>query len=261
MDAARAERKAKLAEADALLAGIDDFLIKALGITRLPVPRKTFALRANDLTDAINPSRYQSWQIERNLPFRSTVGAAGSLIESKFHPSKDAPQERFDWIRIDDLPNQPWQVETVRTENGSDLTGTLFEVQENDILIARLGPTIRNAKFVLCPKLSRRTLASGEFLVLRCNQDYQPEAVLWLLRTAIYREIMYLRSRGATPSRFRLSREDLLSMPFPELDNAIQSAITAETQGRREKSQRLRAEAEAGWERAKGWFEEELLGG
>ena len=69
MDAARAERKAKLAEADALLAGIDDFLIKALGIIQLPAPRKTFALRANDLTDAINPSRYQSWQIERNLPF------------------------------------------------------------------------------------------------------------------------------------------------------------------------------------------------
>ena len=257
---ARAERRAKLAEADALLAGMDDFVIETVGITRPSSPRSTFAIQTKDLTDAINPVRYQSRQIEKSLPFGSTVSVTGSLIESKFSPSKDTQEEQFDWIRIDDLPNRPWQVETVRTESGSDITGSLFEVQENDILIARLGPTILNAKFVLCPKLARRTVASGEFLVLRCNQNYQPEAVLWLLRTAIYREMMYLRSRGATPSRFRLSGKDLLSIPFPELDNAMQTAIVEEVRRRREAARRLRAEAEAGWAGAKGRFERELLG-
>ena len=259
MDAARAERNAKLAGADTLLAGMDDFVIQTVGVTRPSSPRSTFALQTKDLTDAINPVRYQSWQIEKNLPFGSTVSVAGSLIGSKFSPSKDAPEERFDWIRIDDLPNQPWRVETVRTENGSDIAGSFFEVQEDDILIARLGPTILNAKFVLCPELARRTVASGEFLVLRCNRDHQPEAVLWLLRTAIYREMMYLRSRGAAPSRFQLNGDDLMSIPFPELDNAMQTEIVEEVRRRRDAARRLRGEAEAGWAAAKGRFERELI--
>ena len=259
MDAARAERQAKLAEAAALLAGMDDFVIETVDITRPSNPRRTFALQTKDLTDAINPVRYQSWQIEKNLPFGDTVSVAGSLVESKFSPSKDATEEQFDWIRIDDLPNQPWQIDTVRTENGSDIAGTLFEVQEDDILIARLGPTILNAKFVLCPKLSRRTVASGEFLVLRCNRNYQPEAVLWLLRTVIYREMMYLRSRGATPSRFRLNSDDLMSLPFPKLDTAMQTTIVEEVRQRRDAARRLRGEAEAGWEAAKRRFEVQLL--
>ena len=258
--AARAERNGKLAEADALLGSMDDFIIETAGITRPSSPRSTFALQTKDLTDAINPVRYQSWQIEKKLPFGNTVSVAGSLVERKFSPSKDATEEQFDWIRIDDLPNQPWQVDTVRTENGSDIAGTLFEVQENDILIARLGPTILNAKFVLCPKLSRRTVASGEFLVLRCNRNYQPEAVLWLLRTAIYREMMYLRSRGATPRRFRLNGNDLMSLPFPKLDNAMQTAIVQEVRRRRDAARRLRGEAETGWAAAKRRFEGELLG-
>lgn len=260
MNAARAERKAKLAEVDALLAGIDDFLLDTLNITPPPKPRNIFAIRAKDLTDVINPVRYQSWQLEKNLPFESTVSVVGSLITRKFAPAKDAPKTQFDWIRIDDLPNQPWQVETVRTERGKNIKGSLFEVQENDILIARLGPTILNAKFVLCPKLSRRTVASGEFLILRCNQDYQPEAILWILRTLLYRDIMYFRSRGATPSRFRLIGDDLLSIPFPRLDYATQSAITAEVRYRRENARRLRDEAENGWQAAQRWFEEQLLG-
>ena len=260
MNAARAERKAKLAKADALLVGIDNFLFDTLNITPPPKPRNIFAIRAKDLTDVINPVRYQSWQLEKNLPFKSTVSVGGSLITRKFAPAKDAPETQFDWIRIDDLPNQPWQVETVRTERGKNINGSLFEVQENDILIARLGPTILNAKFVLCPKLARRTVASGEFLVLRCNKDYQPGAVLWILRMSLYREIMYRRSRGATPSRFRLSGDDLLSIPFPRLDKSIQSAITDEVRHRRENARRLRDEAENGWQAAKRWFEEQLLG-
>ena len=259
MDAAREERRAKLAEADGLLAGIDDFVSNAVGIPRQFSPRRIFALQTKDLADAINPVRYQSWQIERNLPFRETVRVAGSLVASKYSPAKDAPDERFDWIRIDDLPNQPWQVEKVRTAMGGEITGALFEVQENDILIARLGPTILNAKFVICPKLSRRTVASGEFLVLRCNENYQPEAVLWVLRTAIYREMMYMRARGATPSRFRLSGNDLMTIPFPEIGNATQSLIATEAHTRREQARRLRGEAEEGWTAAKRRFEEHLI--
>ncbi len=260
MDAARAERDAKLSEADGLLDGLDILVLDLLGATMPPQPRGTFAIRVRDLAGAMNTSRYQGLQIERSIPFENTVSIAGSLIESKFSPSKDSPEEELDWIRIDDLPNRPWKVETFRTEVGKNISGTFFEVQENDILIARLGPTILNSKFVICPSLTRRTIASGEFLVLRCNQEHQPEAVLSVLKTALYRDMMYLRTRGATPSRFRLSGDDLLSIPFPKMDVTTQSVIADEFHRRRKESRRLRSEAESGWREAKRWFEGRLLG-
>ena len=259
MDTARAERKAKSKQADDLIAGLDDFLFDTLGIASPHKPRNTFALSTKDLAGVINPGRYRGWQIEKHLRFKSVVGSVGYLLKRKFAPAKQAPEEPFDWIRIDELPNRPWQVETVRTELGKDISGTFFEVQEDDILIARLGPSMLNAKFVLCPERVRRTIASTEFLVLRCNRDYQPEAVLWLLRTALYREIMYLRSRGSTPSRFRLDGKDLLSIPFPKIDKVTQSAIVAEVRYRREESRRLRTESEAVWLNAKRQFEGQLL--
>jgi len=260
MDAARAARRAKLTEADALLAGLDGFLLEILGLTAPPRPKTTFAVRTHQLTDALNPDRYRGLQLEKHLPFASTVGMVGNLLASRCAPESEGPEQQWDWIRIDDLPNQPWQVETIRTELGKNIEGTFYEVQENDILVARLGPTILNAKFVLCPKLNRRTVASSEFLVIRCAAGWQPEAVLWLLRTALYREILYARSRGATPSRFRLNGDDLLSIPFPSMDTDTQMRIAAEARRRRDEARRLRSEADSQWQAAKQWFEEQLLG-
>lgn len=260
MDSARAAREARVREADAAMAGLDDFLLNIVGLSLPPRPRKVFAIKTSALVDALNPDRYRGAQLEKHLRFKTTVGMVGSLLEARCAPSKENPEEQWDWIRIDDLPNQPWQVEHVRTELGKDIAGTFFEVQENDVLLARLGPTILNAKFVLCPKLNRRTVASSEFLAIRCADGWQPEAVLWLLRTALYREIMYARSRGATPSRFRLDGSDLLAIPFPQMNGSAQTGIAAEVRRRREESRRLRAHAEADWQAARRRFEEQLLG-
>lgn len=260
MDAARAERRAKLARADALLGGLDALLLKHAGLSEPDSPKKVFAVRAGELVGTLNPERYRGVELEKHLPFKNHVDDVGEVLDARCSPEKEAPKELWDWIRIDDLPNQPWQVESVRTELGENIIGAFFEVQENDILIARLGPTILNAKFVLCPKLARRTVASSEFLVLRCNANWQPAAVLWMLRTKLYRNIMYLRSRGGTPSRFRLDGDDLAAIPFPALSKETQTAITLEVQRCHQASRRLRAEAEGSWEAAKRWFEEQLLG-
>ena len=260
MSETRAARRAKLAEADALLGGLDGYLLTTLGLTPPPIPRTVFGIRAKELTDALNPDRYRGMQLEKHLPFTNHVSDVGTLLDARTAPEKEGPKDLWDWIRIDDLPNQPWQVETLRTEPGENIGGTYFEVQENDILIARLGPTIINAKFVLCPKLQRRTVASSEFLVLRCNANWQPTVALWLLRAKLYRDIMYARSRGATPSRFRLDGDDLAAIPFPQLDKPTQDKITGEVRQRQRNARRLRAEAEVEWQAAKRWFEEQLLG-
>ena len=260
MNAARATRQRQLAEADALLAGLDGYLLDALGLSLPAQPKTVFAIQSRDLKGPINPERYRGMQLEKALPFSTQVSDAVEWLQLRASPEKDAPEDLWDWIRIDDLPNRPWQIDSVRTERGAGIVGNFFEVQENDILIARLGPTILNAKFVLCPKLSRRTIASTEFLVLRCRSGWQAHAVLWLLRTQIYRDIMYARSRGATPSRFRLDGGDLLSLPFPAMDELLQTEIAAEVERRQHEAQRLRGEADLSWQEAKAWFETQLLG-
>ncbi len=261
MEAARAARRAKLAEADALLAGMDAYLLDTLGLAPPPeTPRRVFAIRANQLTNALNAERYGALRLEKLLTWNSSVSDAVELVEGRILPSRDGPTEEWDWIRIDDLPNRPWQVDSLRTALGAEIEGALYPVRENDILLARLGPTILNAKFVLAPKPVRQTVASPEFLVLRCKQDWEPEVVLWLLRMKLFRDIMYLRSRGGTPSRYRLDGDDLLSIAFPRVADLPQAAIAAEIRRRRERARSLRAEAETGWAQAKRWFEEQLLG-
>lgn len=164
----------------------------------------------------------------------------------------------IDWIRIDDLPNNPLDIETVRTVPANTLDGTFFEVKENDILVARLGPTILNQKIVMIREIKRTTLASSEFLVLRCKNGYNPEAVMAILKTGYYRNLMYANARGSTPSRYRLSREDALALPFPDI-RAYQNELAKESFSIRNEVISLRNAAIRGWETAKERFEKELL--
>jgi hypothetical protein len=251
----------KLSQADDLLTGFDNYVLNLFGVVYPPQPRKVFAIRASGLTNNFNPDRYRGSQLERSLPFRNVVGNVCDILVDRTSPSKEDSTGDWDWIRIDDLRNHPWEVDIVRTEIGINIQGALYEVRENDILLARLGPTIQNAKFVLCPPLNRRTVASSEFLVLRCRDGWNPEAVLWILRTKLYRDIMYYRTRGGTPSRYRLDGADLSQIPFPEFDDAVQQALVSEVRRRREEVNRLNNEVQVEWEAAKQQFEEQLLAG
>ena len=60
MVSARVERKSKLAEADALLAGLDNFVLDALGLSVPPeVHRRAFAIRVGGMSGLqLGPSRY-----------------------------------------------------------------------------------------------------------------------------------------------------------------------------------------------------------
>lgn len=260
MESALDAQRTKLADADALLAGMDAYLLDVLKLESPTPLRKVYAVKAHQLSDDLSAERYAALQLERTLPWAGSVADAVRLIDTRTIPSQVGPDEEWDWIRIDEIPNRPWQVDAVRTELGSAIEGPMYQVRENDILLARLGPTILNAKFVLAPKPQRQTVASPEFLVLRCKQGWEPEVVLWLLRMKLFRDIMYLRSRGGTPSRYRLDGDDLLSISFPAAADLPQQSIAAEIRRRRERARVLRVEAEAGWFEAKHWFEEQLLG-
>ena len=212
--------------------------------------RMCFAIQLKDLDGVIDAKRYAS-MTTRACTF--DVNDVCDIVDEKVNVSRFGEQV-IDWIRIDDLPNQPLDIKEVRTQPANEVEGSFFEVREGDILVARLGPTILNQKIVMVRSLERTTIASAEFLVLRCKDGYNPEAVMAVLKTAYYRDLMYSHARGSTPSRYRLNREDMLKLPFPDI-REHQEQIAADANRIREQVKAMRIQAEEDWQTAKSQFE------
>ena len=82
-----------------------------------------------------------------------------------------------------------------------------------------------------------------------------------ILKTHFYVDQMYAHARGSTPSRYRLNREDMLNLTFPDIaDKQLQQLIAREALSRRCKAVELRETAEKDWKDAREQFEKELLG-
>lgn len=214
-----------------------------------------FAIHLKDLDGVIDTKRYASTSKAIN---EFKISDICDVVDEKVNITRFGKMV-VDWIRIDDLPNQPLDIEEVRTQPANEIEGSFFEVQEGDILVARLGPTILNQKIIMIRSLARTTIASAEFLVLRCKEDYSPEAVMAVLKTAYYRDLMYSHARGSTPSRYRLNREDMLKLPFPDI-REHQEQIATEANNVREQVKTMRIQAEQEWQTAKEQFEKDLLG-
>lgn len=216
--------------------------------------RLCFAIRLKNLDGVIDAKRYASMTTHAS---KFKIFDVCDIVDEKVNVSR-FDKKTIDWIRIDDLPNQPLDIEEVRTQPANEVEGTFFEVQKGDILVARLGPTILNQKIVMVRSVERTTIASAEFLVLRCKKGYNPEAVMAVLKTAYYRDLMYSHARGSTPSRYRLNREDMLKLPFPDI-REHQDKIANDANNVREQVKAMRIQAEQEWQTAKAQFEK-LLG-
>ncbi|MCI9064243.1 MAG: hypothetical protein HFI53_00050 [Lachnospiraceae bacterium] len=247
-------RKNKNAQALKLLNDFGKSISNYLGLHRSTENELCFAIRLKDLDGVIDVKRYTSIG---KIDSVFTVMDVCDIVDEKVNVAQWG-REVVDWIRIDDLPNQPLDIEMVRTQSASEIKGTFFEVQKDDILVARLGPTILNQKIVMVRNPERKTIASTEFLVLRVKSGYAPEAVMAVLKTTYYRDLMYSHARGSTPSRYRLNKEDMLKLPFPDI-RSRQDQIVNEANAVRKQVKIMRSEAEYEWMRAKAQFEKELL--
>lgn len=247
--------KRQNAQSQKLLNDFEESLSSCFGLHRSTTNKLCFAICLKDLDGVIDAKRYAGkGKANGDLVMTHIC----DIVEEKVNVSRFG-DKIIDWIRIDDLTNQPLDIETIRTQPANEVEGTFFEVQESDILVARLGPTILNQKIVMVRHLERTTIASAEFLVLRVNDGYDPEAVMAILKTAYYRDLMYSHARGSTPSRYRLNREDMLKLPFPDI-RSRQEQIAAEANDVRERVKAMNEQANNEWEKAKLQFEKELLG-
>lgn len=242
-------------KADDSLLNFEKGISTLFGLKQQKSKKIYFAIHLKDLDGVIDAKRYSSMTTQIS---EYNISNICEIVDEKVNVSR-FDKQIVDWIRIDDLPNQPLDIEQVRTQPANEVEGTFFEVQEGDILVARLGPTILNQKIVMVRSVERTTIASAEFLILRCKEGYNPEAVMAVLKTAYYRDLMYSHARGSTPSRYRLNREDMLKLPFPDI-REHQEKIVNDANKVREQVKAMRIQAEREWQAAKEQFEKNLLG-
>lgn len=256
MERERAERRAKLAEAEALLAGLDGYVLNALALTPpAKDERKVFAVS------------------------RSQLGGQARLNADYFHPERilalralesptqeiDCPclEQVVDFIREQiktpgpsylSLANvQSHTGELVQTEE--DVKGACSTFRKGDVLFARLRPYL-NKVYVA----EKEGCCSPEFHVLRVKDTnaLQADYLAAILRSSLtLAQTRHMMTGNTHP---RLTNEDVVNLVIPIPKPSVQKAIAAEARRRREGARRFRAEAEARWQAAKRWFEEQLLG-
>ena len=256
MDAARAERQAKVAEADVLLAGIDDFLLDALGIAP-PVEdtRRVFAVNFAQLSgqerlnsDYYHPERAQALQQLDRAADSMTVASLSEVVTFEREQLK-TPGDNY--LSLAHVASNTGEIADA-TDTAS---GNCFTFQSDDVLFARLRPYLNKvyrAKMDGC--------CSTEFHVLRVKDGAAllPEYLATILRSRlVLSQTVHMMTGNTHP---RLTNDDVenLTIPIPSL--AVQARIAGEIVRRRDAARRLRGEAEAGWAAAKWRFEVELLG-
>ena len=260
MDTARAERRAKLAEADALLAGIDDFLLDALGIAPPVVDtRRVFAVNITQLgsQERLNSDYYHP---ERIRTLRGLDNAADSLTVAPLTVAPLTEVVTFERDQLKTPGDNYLSLAHVESNTGEladvadTASGNCFTYHTNDVLFARLRPYLNK---VYCAEMSG--CCSTEFHVLRVKDHAAllPEYLAAILRSRlVLSQTVHMMTGNTHP---RLTNDDVenLTVPIPSL--TVQQTIAAEIRHRRDAARRLRGEAEAGWAAAKRWFEEELL--
>jgi restriction endonuclease S subunit len=257
MDAARSERRSKLAKADALLAGLDDFLLSTLGLTPPPKDeRKVFAATLRAIreqshlnADYFHPERIHALRAIASANKRISYAKLSEIVAFIRNQIKTPSQNYLSLAHIQSHTGE-------LVEANEEATGACSEFIKGDVLFARLRPYLNK---VYCAEMDG--CCSPEFHVLRVldSQRLLPDYLAAILRSALtLSQTRHMMSGNTHP---RLSNEDVINLTIPvPTDVNVQQTIAAEASRRREEARRLRIEAESGWQAAKRWFEEQLLG-
>ena len=254
---ARAERKAKLAEAEALLSGLDDFVMSALGIAPPEADkRRVFAVPLDQLSRKhLNADYYHP---ERLAALRA-LAAAANEGELRVAPLDDLAEFARNQIKS---PADNYLGLTHIASHTGELTGSedvasgaCWTFETGDVLFARLGSYLNKVY-----RAEMDGCCSTEFHVLRVKDgsallpDYLAAALRSRLTLA---QTVHMMTGNTHP---RLTDDDVRALPIPVPPMPTQRRIVAETQRRRAEARRLRGEAEAGWVAARAGFEVGLLG-
>jgi hypothetical protein len=241
---------AKLREADALLAGMDEYVCSALGVI-LPA----FTPRLGVAVTMAQVKADKAFNVEYYNAERTTIIDA----------IKAVPHKRLgdcaDFMRDLVLATNDWYLGLAGVQSNTgelsgtedEATGQAFSFRENDVLYCRLRPYLNKVW-----KAERGGVCSTEFHVIRMkSDDVLPDYLAAVMRSQlILRQTRHMMTGNTHP---RIGNEDVANLMIPVPNKDIQIKVTAEMQARQNTARAKRSEAETGWMAAKARFERELL--
>ena len=267
IDAARQQRIAMLADADALLSGIGDFLFDALGITPLTEGnRQAFTVTRRNMMDlSFGPSRYAP-ELQaltnklRKHPATAKPLSAYANINPQMDVSKLVPDLPVGFIPMKAVSDGATGEYSVETKPLGDVVKGYTRFSDGDILWAKIDHCMQNGNICIADNLPNGLgFGSTEFHVLRVQtNDVMVEFVKEFVSQATLRRLAVNTLTGSVQKRVPASF--LAMLPFPELPVSQQREIVASIKSVRQEARRLRVEADAVLQDAKRQFERALLG-
>ncbi|CCI25992.1 restriction endonuclease subunit S [Microcystis aeruginosa] len=268
MDEARSHRKQKLAESDQLISSIDAEILKILQINQtINIPeRKYFSVSNSSIKNSrFDAFFFQPHLISADLLIRNYKSGITELSEIlSMEPINGIDSRKYvafgeRYLRVKNI--KPFEIKTddiVYVENNLSVKQRKINLLENDILITRKG------SFGICTKVDKSVtdcLISSEIILLRISKTspYEVDFLVAWLNSSIIQSILNRHKSGAIMGH--LTQDVIKQLPVPNISKNLQHQIISEVKHRRSEAQRLRSEAETGWQIAKQWFEDQLLGG
>jgi hypothetical protein len=261
MEAARESRRRKLEQADALLTGLDTFLLDHLGLT-VPEERgnKAFAVRLADLRGhRMDAPAYKPFFTKDQTP-KTPVKPLLSLAEID-PPTGKKPSDETSLVPYVGLPEcDLTDIREIAMRPYSEVKGRGAFIT-GDILFARIEPSVFNKKYVFAEDIKGHDFAftSTEFYVVRPRENTNR----YFLYAMFFCSFVFAQVRGKTTGssgRRRIDPELFGSLIIPVPPKAMQNEIAKEVTRSRLEARRLSEEAAREWEEAKAHFEERLLG-
>ncbi len=263
LDVARAARRRKLEEAESLLAGLDAFVLEALGL-ELPPPdahRTTYAIRLADVRDGrklypdyFHPERLNAIRAVERQYKGDRCATLLSVAEFRRDQRRVQPDDHY--LGLANV--QPKTGERVENTEG-DGEGTVFVYAQNDVLFARLRPYLNKVY-----RAESSGVCSPEFHVMRVRSgaDGMPRVIPDYLAAVLRSGLVLSQTRHMMTGNThpRLANDDVVNLVVPIPDSTTQKKIADEVLRRRDVARRLREDADKLWADAKWRFEEELLG-
>jgi type I restriction enzyme, S subunit len=270
MEAARATRQSRLAEAESLLKGMDGFVLEQLGLV-MPEEEKmsAFAVRLAKVKQGRHDALYYAPHYEKMVKAladcaypKVSLGQISPEIVGGATPTKGNAELYADngikFLRILNVAANEIVLEDVKYIQDTVHTGELkrSQLSANDVLMTITG------------RVGTASVVPQEILPANINQhivrmrikraDCMPEYLAVYLNSSIGTA---LSNRGVTGgTRIALDYEVIRGIQIPLPPLPVQKAIADELSSRRDAARRLRAEAGQIWQAAKEQFEKALLG-
>ncbi|MDX2078645.1 MAG: restriction endonuclease subunit S [bacterium] len=272
LDQARATRKSKLVEADELLKGMDEVVMRELGLqpSAKSEPPLAFAVRLADALRRFDAHYHEPEYVRfqnslKSLPF--SLESLSQLSDNTIFSGTTPLSGGDDYT--DEINGIPF-VQSGDIENlEDDYRPTTFlqydvhykkmktsQLQRNDLLIAIVGATIGKIGVYRSDKPANinQAIAGIRLNKDRINVDY----VEAIMKSTVGQKQLDRIKRPVARANINLEEIGSLMIPIPPLD--IQERIIAELHRRRDLARQLRQEANSLWREAQARFEQALIG-